>query len=92
MKFKGFTLYCDECDREYSEWDDVGYEDEQICPVCGSARYKAFIESLCEVCGKPIGKTPDVFVNCDGLYAHKECVENLPEEQQIEEEWNPIWD
>lgn len=92
MRLRGFTLFCDECNREYSEWDDTGYEDEQICPVCGSARYKNFIDSLCELCSKPIGKTADIFVNCNGLYAHKKCVEKLPEKKQEEDEWYPLWD
>ena len=92
MKFKGFTLYCDECNRAYSQWDDTGYEDEQICPVCGSARYRAFIETLCELCGEPIGKTPNVFVNTDGLYAHQECVDKLSSEEQEEQEWYPVWE
>ena len=94
MRFKGETFICELCGKEYSPIDNAGYEDEDICDVCGSRRFKAYIESLCHFCKKPMGKE-DINPFYSGAldeYAHSKCIEKLSDDEIDEGEWNSCWD
>jgi len=94
MRFKGDTFICDKCGSEYAKIDDAGYEDELICDVCASARFKSYIESPCHICGKPMGKDDfnPFFSNSLEKFAHSECAKQLSDDELEEEEWYACWD
>ena len=84
----GYTLICDDCFREFSEWDDSGFEDEIVCPVCNAKRIVEYLKSPCKICGKPMGKDKHPFFNIDNDSAHGECVSKLSDKEFEEGEWS----
>jgi len=88
LRFKGYTVICDDCFEEFNEWDDSGYEDECICLTCGAKRMNNYLNSPCRICGKPMGHDKQPFFNVDGEPAHGKCIETLSEEELEKEEWS----
>lgn len=89
MNIEGFTVFCDDCNEEFSEFDDEGvFEDETVCPVCVAKRYNNWMNSPCKICGKPLRENlTNIWRNADDDYAHEKCIKKLSEEQIEEGEW-----
>lgn len=90
MRFNDNVETCDTCMREISESDNMGFEDNNLCPGCWSRDMQKHVKTPCKICKEQLGEKPYHYNPETDALAHSECVEDSPLEEQ--EEWsNDFW-
>ena len=87
MRFEGDTEECNDCGEIISSLNDFGFEDVNMCGACAVKHIVERKRSPCKLCKKPIGEAEFMWDDDATNFAHKDCVEKLPEEQQ-EDDWS----